>query len=169
MPDYIFDTTVLSNFAAADRLELLETRYRGVAFITVEVNNELRKGVKAGYMYLETALQQIESINPDGWLHVLIPQSPDEYRLRSEFDHFLDAGEASCLALAVLRGLTFATDDLAARRLAKKNNVHLTGTLGVLIALVRDGTLSLAEANAMLTAMIQHHYRSPVDRLDDLI
>jgi len=89
--------------------------------------------------------------------------------LRSEFDHFLDAGESSCLALAISRGLIFATDDLAARRLARKNKVLLTGTLGILIALVRNNTLSLADANAMLSVMIRRHYRSPVDRLDDLI
>jgi predicted nucleic acid-binding protein len=65
MPDYIFDTTVLSNFAAAGGLELLEARYLDVAFTTVEVSDELRRGVKAGYAYLETALRQIESINPE--------------------------------------------------------------------------------------------------------
>jgi hypothetical protein len=33
MPDYVFDTTVLSNFAAVGRLELLEERYRGTAWV----------------------------------------------------------------------------------------------------------------------------------------
>jgi len=169
MPDYIFDTTVLSNFAAAGRLELLEARYLDVAFTTVEVGDELRRGVKAGYAYLETALRQIESINPDGWLHVLVPKSAAEHRLRSEFDHLLDPGEASCLALAISRGLTFVTDDMAARRLAEERAVSFTGTLGILIALVRSDALSLAEANAMLAAMIHRRYRSPVDRMDELI
>jgi len=169
MPDYIFDTTVLSNFAAASRLELLETRYRAVAYTTVEVTDELRRGVKAGYSYLESVLRQVDSANPDGWLRVLVPKSAAEHRLRSEFDLFLDSGEASCLALAISRGLTFVTDDLAARRLAEERGVPLTGTLGILITLVRSGTLSLAEANAMLVVMVQQRYRSPVDRLDELI
>jgi predicted nucleic acid-binding protein len=56
MPDYIFNTTALSNFAAARRLDLLKTRYRGIAFTTVEVSNELRKGVKAGYSYPEPTI-----------------------------------------------------------------------------------------------------------------
>jgi hypothetical protein len=67
MPDYLFDTTLLSNFAAAGRLELLEARYRDVAFTTVEVVDELRRGVKAGYVHLESVLQQVESISPVGW------------------------------------------------------------------------------------------------------
>jgi predicted nucleic acid-binding protein len=49
MPEYIFDTTVLSNLAAAKRLDLLEKRYRKVALTTVEVSDELRKGLQAGY------------------------------------------------------------------------------------------------------------------------
>jgi predicted nucleic acid-binding protein len=73
------------------------------------------------------------------------------------------------LALAASRGLILATDDLAARRLAEGESVSLTGTLGVLVALVRDNALFLPEANAMLAAMIERRYRSPVDKLDDLI
>ena len=45
----------------------------------------------------------------------------------------------------------------------------LTGTVGILLALVRDGSLPLTEANAILAEMIERRYRSPVDRLDELI
>ncbi len=169
MPDYIFDITVLSNFALAGRTDLLERRYRGVAFTTVEVGDELRRGVKAGYAYLESILQPIESFDPVGWLRVLVPKSAAEHHIRAEFDEVLGPGEASCLALAISRGLTFATDDLAARRLAQAREIPLTGTCGILFALVRSDALILAEANAMLAAMIQRGYRSPVDRLDDLV
>jgi predicted nucleic acid-binding protein len=89
--------------------------------------------------------------------------------MRSEFDQFLDPGEASCLALAISRRMTLVTDDLAARRLAEKKEVPLSGTLGILIALVRHRAFSLKEANAMLTVMIQRRYRLPVDRLDEFI
>ena len=169
MPDYIFDTTVLSNFASTGSLDMLATRYRGVAFTTVEVTDELRRGVKAGYSYLESVLQQIETIDSEGWLRILVPNSAAEHRLRSQFDQFLDPGEASCLALAISRRMTLVTDDLAARRLAEKRKVPLSGTLGILIALVRHNAFSLEEANAMLAAMIERRYRSPVDRLDEFI
>ena len=169
MREYVFDATVLSNFAAADQLSVLKARYRGVGFTTIEVSDELRKGVNAGYEHLSLTLQQIETVNPEGWLRVLTPNSADEHRLRIALDRSLDRGEASCLALAASRGLILATDDLAARRLAESEGVHLTGTLGVLLALVRDDGLSLSEANAMLKAMIQRGYRSPVDKLDDLV
>jgi predicted nucleic acid-binding protein len=168
-PDYIFDTTVLSNFAEAGRLDLLEARYRDKAFVTIEVSDELRRGIHAGYNHLAPTLQQMETVHPEGWLSILSPETSEEHRLRLEFDHSLDPGEASCLALAISRGLVFATDDLAARRLAEQRSVRLTGTLGILIALVRSETLTLGEANAMLAAMIARNYRSPVDQLNDLI
>lgn len=86
MPDYIFDTTVLSNFAPTSRLDLLDRRYRGVAFTTMEVTGELRRGVKAGYTYLEPILQEIETIESEGWVRIVVPNSAEEHRLRSEFD-----------------------------------------------------------------------------------
>ena len=103
MPDYIFDTTVLSNFASAGSLDLLDKRYRGVAFTTEEVIGELRRGVKAGYSYLESVLQQIETIDSEGWIRIMVPNTAAEHLLRSQFDQFLDPGEASCLALAISR------------------------------------------------------------------
>lgn len=60
MPDYIFDTTVLSNFAAAGKSELLTKHYGRRAFTTVEVVDEMIRGVKKGYSYLESIVQKIE-------------------------------------------------------------------------------------------------------------
>lgn len=169
MPDYIFDTTVLSNLAAVGRLDLLEKRYRETAYTTVEVGDELRRGLQAGYGYLESALRQIHGMSPDGWLPIVAPEVAAEHHLRIEFDLLLDSGEASCLALAISRGLVLVTDDLAARQLAQERDVPLTGTVGILLVLVRDGSLTLPEANAILAGMIERRYRSPVDRLDDLL
>jgi predicted nucleic acid-binding protein len=167
MPEYIFNTTALSNFAAINRSELLETRYKGRAFTTAEVSNELRQGINGGYVYLKSVWQQI--IDPAGWLRILTPQTAEEYRLKTEFDNRLDSGEASCLTLAVSRRFIFVTDDLAARRLAAAKSVRLTGTLGILIGLIRDNVLPLHEANSILTGMIRQGYRSPADCLDDFV
>ena len=102
-------------------------------------------------------------------MRIAAPESAAEHQLRAESDLLLDPGEASCLALAISRGLILVTDDLAARQLAQERDVPLTGTVGILLALVRDGALSLTEANAILAEMIERRYRSPVDRLDELI
>ena len=71
--------------------------------------------------------------------------------------------------MAITRGLILATDDLAARRKAGEHRVRLTGTIGILIRLVREGHLSLGAANSILAHMIALHYRAPVENLDDLI
>lgn len=98
-----------------------------------------------------------------------MPSSADEHLLRSQFDPFLDPGEASCLALATYREMIFATDDLAARRLSLERNASITGTLGVLIEMVQNEILSLKEANEILLVMIKEDYRSPVKRLDEFL
>jgi len=169
MPDYIFDTTALSNFSAANRLDLLEKRYYDKAFITLEVADELRKGVKAGYSYLSPVLKQISGVNPEGWIQIVTPNAGNEYSLRFQFDKRLDPGEASCISLAITRKFIFVSDDLAARRIASKNDIPITGTIGILIALVRNNRLPLGEANRLLQNMIQKNYRSPVNHLDELI
>jgi len=96
-------------------------------------------------------------------------ETAGEQGLYAELSQALGPGEASCLAVAVVRQLTLATDDLAARRAAATRGVKLTGTLGILVRLVREKHLTLAEANNILTDMIALHYRTPVNRLDDLI
>ena len=65
--------------------------------------------------------------------------------------------------------MILVTNDLAARRLAEKKRVLISGTLGILIGLVRNNFISLKDANAMLAKLIQKKYRSPVDCLDELI
>jgi predicted nucleic acid-binding protein len=114
---------------------IFKAQYRGVGFTTIEVSDELRRGVKAGYEHLAPARQQIETVNPEGWLRILTPSSADEHRLRKALDRSLDPGEAWCLALAASRGLILATDDLAVRRLADSEGISLTGNLGILVAL----------------------------------
>lgn len=169
MPDYIFDTTALSNFAFVGKIELLEKKYYGCAYTTIEVSDELRRGVKSGYYFLNSALEIVKSVNPDGWIRVLSLENPEEYSFRYKFDQVLDPGEASCLALAVSKRFVFVTDDLAARRIAEKMNVQISGTLGVLISLTRQGFLNVQEANIMLERMRQGGFRSPFDTLDEYI
>lgn len=171
MPDtaYVFDTTVLSNFALVGQAVLLEKLYRGRAFTTLMVVDEIRRGIEAGYVHLRDSLEQLVAISPRGWLQLLPLDRADEQRLYTELSGQLGPGEASCLALAIARGFNLVTDDLAARHLAAKRNVLLTGTLGILLRLVREEHLSLDVANHFLAEMIQQRYYSPVHRLDDLV
>ena len=166
---FVIDTTVLSNFAAVSHVPMLERLYRGRACTTLMVTTEIQHGLKAGYEYLQDVTDSLTPLRSDGWLPIVPLETAGEQGLYAELSQALGPGEASCLAVAVARQLTLATDDLAARRAAAARGVKLTGTLGILVRLVREKHLTLAEANNILTDMIALHYRTPVNRLDDLI
>ena len=102
-------------------------------------------------------------------MEILVLKSPDENLLRQELNEFLHPGESSCLVLAVSRNMVLVTDDLAARKLATRRKVRLTGTVGLLIEMIHNGSMPLEEGNTFLEQMMNSGYRSPWDHLDDLI
>lgn len=168
-PDLLLDTTVLSNFAEADLLWLLRNHYAARIATSLQVIEELQRGVVSGYHHLQPALDSRTTAQADGWLTVITLHTVQEQQLFTEFRLVLGPGEASCLALAIARRCVLASDDRRARRVAALHNVALTGTLGILLQSVRRQHLGLDQANQYLAAMIQNRYRSPVDRLDDLV
>ena len=100
---------------------------------------------------------------------ILVLKSLDENLLRPELNDFLHPGESSCLVLAVSRNMVLVTNDLAARKLVTRRKVRPTGTVGLLIEMIHNGSLPLEEGNAFLEQMTDCGYRSPWDYLDDLI
>ncbi len=160
----ISDTTLISNFALVKRVELMIKALGRPIFTTAQVVDEISAGVQAGYQ----TLADVESL-------LLAETSPFQILALSsaELQTFrglrlrLHSGEASCLAIAMHRGYVLGTDDLAARKVARANNVPVIGTVGVL-ALCHHGLLSLNQANHILQELISSGYRSPVSQLDDL-
>jgi len=61
------------------------------------------------------------------------------------------------------------TDDKAARSLAQSLQLPVSGTLGILVSLVRQGNLKLQQANHYLDQMISQGYYAPVTKLEQLI
>lgn len=81
----------------------------------------------------------------------------------------LATGEAACIAAAAARGGTVATDDRAARGCCDELGAPCTGTVGTLKACRRTGTVSPAEADGILEAMVAAGYHAPVRRISDLV
>jgi predicted nucleic acid-binding protein len=133
------------------------------------VSEEILRGLDAGYEYLRSVRDALMPLSPTGWLPVLTVETSEEQALYRELSPSLGNGEASCLAVAIARELMLGSDDLAVRKAAKARDVRLTGTVGILIRLVREDRLSLEDANAILARMIALRYRSPVESLDDLL
>jgi predicted nucleic acid-binding protein len=58
---------------------------------------------------------------------------------------------------------------MKARKMLQQFGGIVTGTLGILVRLINDGTLSINEANAILNDMIQEDFFSPVKDLTELL
>jgi predicted nucleic acid-binding protein len=150
----LLDATVLSNFAHVQRPELVRAALGDQAATTPTVLAELHQG---------EALGLVPRVNWR-WLPVLTLTAA-EHALAGQYQDILDAGEAECLAVAVTRQVRFLSDDLAARRLAQANQVPLSGTIGLLLSLIRGGSLTVAAADGLLAIMKEQGYRAPVASL----
>jgi len=93
---------------------------------------------------------------------LIVTPTEDELSFASTLPSFLGPGERTCIAIAHARHGLFATDDLNARRVAKRLDITLAGSTGILALSVRRGLLTLQEANGLLGTMIAGGYRAPV-------
>jgi len=154
----ILNTTILSNFAHCRQPDLLQLALGEDVATTSAVLAELRSGEALGLV-------------PRcdwRWLRV-VALTEEEQSSAGEHAVSLDAGESACLAVARNRGWTFLTDDFAARRLAQREGVAFSGTLGVLQKLVAQEHLTIEEADRVLAVMISQGYRAPIRSLRELL
>jgi predicted nucleic acid-binding protein len=108
MPDYLLDTTPVSNLLHARHLDWLRRLFGDEVATTPTVAAEIRAGQQQGLI----------PVSDLGWLAVLEPTF-EEQVLAAELRRQLDAGEAECLAVADRRGYVFLSDDRVARLVAR--------------------------------------------------
>src|ERR1035437_7280355 len=161
MPDVIFDTVVISNFAKAGQLELLRRMYPANACCSGFVVGEVLRGFRQGHTDLEPLVQPLL----EGWPRQDDLSTPTERQLYARLSVSLGDGESSCLALAAQRGYVFACDDRLARSEAVRLGIALTGTVGILLKAVRIGVTDVRRANLMLKRMIVAGFYAPVTRI----
>lgn len=153
----VVDTTVLINFAHIQRPDLLRLALKDEGVITEWVKAEI---------LADESLGVVPTVDWK-WLQI-VKLTLEEERLFQTLALTLDDGEASCLAVAMIRRTTLITDDLPARRLAIRANVTLSGTVGILRLLVAEGHVSVAEGDKKLSEMIRYGYHSPVRSLREI-
>jgi hypothetical protein len=154
----LLDNTVMSNFAAIERPDLLRTAFGSRLATSQQAFDELQAGVR---------LDRLPSLDWS-WLPVWTleeEEGPYYHRFLSR----LNAGEAACLAMALIRKCRILTDDRDAREFARHLKIPISGTLGVLVRLIDLGVLNLDDADALLSQMVTAGYRSPVTSLQDLV
>jgi len=164
----IINTSVFSNFAAVKRLDLLRLVF-GQLYLSEQVFEEIQIGLLQGYTFYDNLAEQIFPFSETGWLHLTALNSTEEFKLFGQLLLTLHSGEASCLSIAYHRQWAFLTDDKAARQASQARQVPVTGTLGVLLSLVKHQKLSLPEGDAVLQQMIRKNYYSPVTSLRQIL
>jgi len=169
MPEkgWYFDTVSLCNFFLSDAESVLENRYRGQAYITGEVYDEICAG-----LIKYPALHKIEKFL-EGKIFSPVSLSIDERRMYLSLIVCLGRGEASCIAAANQTSAAksrkiVVSDDRAARKQCHQLHIPYTGTIGILKASVSEGRISGDQADIYLDRMIRQGFYSPVRSISEI-
>ena len=136
--DTILNTTILSNFASVDALNLIK-RLFGVVYTTHEVHEEILRGISRGYQYLEDVDHEM-SFDGTGWLRVIAICSHTEHQSMKDLLKRLGLGESSCIAIAKSRKMIFIPECLPKNKVAKLADVtpHPGHSCDSFICAIRD-------------------------------
>ena len=156
----VFDTVVLSNFAASESIDWLCSRFREPC-TTAAVARELRRGRTEGYTFVGRAIDALGT-------RIAVVEADEAAAER--FSEHVDAGEAEALAAAVQLDGIVPTDDMAARGLARESDISFTGSVGIIADGVRRGELDVETADRWLSAWVQvAGYHSPTETVTELL
>jgi predicted nucleic acid-binding protein len=165
MPDIVFDTCVLSNFALSDSLHIIKNFYGNSSYITDFVSAENLRGILKGYSGLSRVTEAIK----EGWLKEITLSGTKEKALFESLSVSLGFGEASSIAVAKTRRYVFACDDRVARRESGLLGVKLTGTMGILVKAVKKKIINAKESDAILNRMVSNGFYSPINSIRDML
>ncbi len=149
----IFDSSVLSAFARAELLDLLEQLTRGhERFVPRAVLDEAERGSRDH--------PNLEAIAQVPWLEVVPVDSLDELLAFARYAARLVAGdrnvgEASVLAWAEVHRAVAVIDDQDAVQCGRENQVAVRRSLALLASGIRDGLLGEEEAIKVVAALAE--------------
>lgn len=146
MPDLVIgNTSPLFYLHRLRHLDLLQKLYQRVV-VPEAVVNELKAGRDQG--------EDVPEVVDYDWIAVRSVRVPALIRLITD----LGAGEAQVLTLALEEpGSLVILDDLLARKVAKLQNIRLTGTAGVILKAKQEGHISAVAP--LLDRLIQLGFR----------
>lgn len=149
MEEAVTNSTALIFLARIGRLDLLETF--GTILVTAKVRDEVI-GAKD--------IPQMESALLEQFFkkHVSIKDPSRSLQID------LGAGETSAISLcAESKNRIFLSDDRKARRTADVMEIRRIGTIGIILSNLKDGTISKAEARALVNKLMDHSYYLSTD------
>lgn len=90
--------------------------------------------------------------------------------MRTRCEGELDVGERESLAVALAKDGVLATDDLAAREIARVHGRPITGSIGLLVLEIKRDLIDVETADRWLaTWRTQRSYHSPIDRISEVL
>jgi len=156
-----FDTTALGHFARAERLdELRVAAGDDEPVLLAEVAAELERGVPA-----YPALGRVAAT---GWLKFVELEELPEVAAFATFKAELGGGternngEAAVLAWVSINGGIAIIDEEAGRKLGRRNNLRVHGSLWLLIQAFKEGSLDRATTEGTVDSLIGTGMRLPV-------
>ncbi|MGM0683269.1 MAG: DUF3368 domain-containing protein [Halobacteriota archaeon] len=148
---WAFDATPLIYLAKADRLDVIETLDEPRVVPEAVYREVVTTGIGQGY----DDARRIERVVEDGLLDVVAVDTDDSpIATRLARHPGLSDADTAVLACAAARDAVAVMDESAGRSAAEVEGVETRGTAYVVLAAVRDGTLSAAEGRTAIDAMI---------------
>jgi predicted nucleic acid-binding protein len=157
----VFDTSCISHFARAGRLDVLERIADGrECVIPNEVATEIESGVDK--------FPALRSVASQLWLRIVELDFPETISA-VEYKHQLGGGprqhlgESAVLAYVKQFGGTAIIDDSAAVEIARLEGIPVRQTLGLVIHAYRSSILDRPTAETVVDQLVATEMRLPVD------
>ena len=159
----VCDTCILVNFARIRRLDLI-VEHPDYSFVVPEqVLDEMTEPVQRAL---------VDAALANGGLGLIVSSDIAEITKAVELRRHMDRGEAVALAVASHRGWWIATDEGRKTRRMVIEEVgaqRLLTTPAILLACIRAGVLSVADADAIKLELEKHRFRMAFISFADLL
>lgn len=159
----VTDANVLINLIRIGQLPLLG-QLNGYHFLVpTEVANEITEPDQR---------EALVGALAGGYLEQVVVDTMESLQLFAELRDVMGRGEAACLALAATRGCHIASDE---KKRFRRRTVELIGeerivrTEGLLLEAIRQGRISVAEADGFKTVLAENRYSMPFQSFSDLV
>jgi len=152
--EVVLDTSVLINFLAVDRVDLL-ARHPDYRFLVTE---HVRGEVTAHY---SNQVERIDAALATSALEEIRVEAVEELALFAQLteNRRLGLGECAAIAAAVHRRHVLAIDDKVARRaaLALSPSISIIDTQALMVSLIRSDVLSVQDADVIKSDWETNH------------
>lgn len=164
----VCDTDVVINFLLVQRLDLLCTHSN---FRVVVTEHLLGSSGISGELTDPEQVVEAEKAVAAGLVEVVTLTDPGELSLFTTLSRFLGRGESAAIAAASSHAWIVATDDRRAhnesRRVLGPN--RSLNTPGILLGCIRNGSLTVAEADAIKEQLAEQRFIMKFGSFSDLL